>query len=202
MRSLIRHLISTLRLSAAIAIILTLWGCGTTQNLQPGAPISIENGTSILVMGLSPKYRIHLIRGSLELDSWVRPKLDVPEINVFPDNGYLIIKAKPTATDQRMGIATIFPDGKVYGPCNNSIGPTFELKAGTVNYVGDLNYKFDGTNLTYSITVNEDAARKFVESNYPSVAGNFETHAMKTMRVKSNFCDPKTIIIPIYVPGR
>jgi len=194
-----------IRLFNASALIATLFlvGCGIRENIRPGSALELDNESAVLIMEFSPNYRIHLIRGPIEDDVWERPVVDVPEVNLFPDNGYLIVKLKPTAASESFGISLIFPGkGRPYGPCQDSIAPTFGLKGGAVNYVGDLSYTFDGSSLHYEYSLDESKARNFLKANYPGYVESLQVRPIKLMKVRSKICDRRTTTIPIYIQRR
>lgn len=175
-------------------------GCGTSSNIQPGERPDLSGESSMLFLGVTPAYRIHLLRGDAVNGIWERPAVDIPEVNITPENGYIFVKLKPTTKARRLGVSLIFPEGQAFGPCRDSIAPTFILKAGAVTYVGDLHYEFLGGQLRYHYSVDEEKAKAFLRRYYPQSEGSMTTIPMTPMKVQSNICDPKTITIPIYVP--
>ncbi len=194
-----------IRLFNAGSLVLTLFlaGCGIRENIRPGSTLEVDNESAVLVMGLSPNYRFHLIRGPIKDNVWERPAVDVPEVNLFPDNGYLIVKLKPTAATESFSFSLIFPEkGRPYGPCQDSTAPTFDLKGGAVNYVGDLRYTFDGSSLRYEYSLDETKARTFLNTNYPGYVDSLQVKPIKLMKVKSTICDQRTITVPIFIPRR
>ena len=134
------------------------------------------------------------------LTAFERPIVDTPEVNITPDSGYIFVKVKPTTGEKRLGVSLVFPEGHIYGPCQDSIAPIFTLKPGTVSYVGDLRYFFNGKELSYDYIIDENKAKAFLRDNYPNFEAAMTTIPMEPMKVKSTLCDPKTITIPIYVP--
>jgi hypothetical protein len=190
------------RIGVAV-VVLSLFGCGAS-NIRSGSSLDLDDNSAFLLLGMTPEYRIHLLHGSIEGSVWVRPKLDVPEVNTFPENGYILVKVKPTTPTDRMSVSIVFPEkrGQGHGPCMNSIAPTFELEPGAITYVGHLEYLFDGQQLRYTSKIDEDAAKAFLKANYPGYAGAFHSRPMTQMKVNSHFCDPRTITIPIYIPRR
>jgi len=174
-------------------------GCGA-GNINPGTSLDVDKDSAILLIGVSPKYRIQLLRGEMESDIWVRPTVDTPEINALPENGYILAKAIPTKANEPMGVSLIFPENIMYKPCMNSMGPVFDIKPGVINYVGDIEYVFDGKKLEYSVKYNRNKAIKFLKDNYSFLEENFHEEPIKLKKVRSN-CDPIKITIPIYVPA-
>jgi hypothetical protein len=184
----------------AVFLLLALGGCGITGNIKPGEGAQLDDRSAVLFLGVTPAYRIHLLRGRVENDVWDRPTVDIPEINITPESGYIFVKVKATTPGERLGVSLIFREGRGYGPCQDSIAPIFTLKPGTVSYVGDLHYSFSDNRLRYDYTVEEDKAREFLRKNYPTIRTAMTTVPMVPMRVKSTLCDSKTITIPIYIP--
>lgn len=183
----------------ALFVTLALVGCGIRQNIRHGESLQLDNESAVLFLGVAPGYRIHLLRGTVTDDVWTRPAVDVPEVNLTPEAGYIFVKVKPTTPDKRLGVSLIFPEGKPYGPCQGSTAPVFTVKAGTITYVGDLRYQFAAGQLRYDYTVDEEKARSFLKASYPGLGSAMTTIPMVPMKVNSSFCDPKTVTIPIYI---
>ncbi len=186
-----------IKLSKIAILFVTLFisACGTTKNIQVGSNPELDAKTGILVFGLSPNYRIHLTRGSTKNNIWNRPHLDVPEINLYPEKGYIVVKAKRTGESQALGVSLIFPEGKTYGPCQGSDSPTFVVMPGVVNYVGDLNYTFDDSGLGFTHTLDEKKVRIFLDESYPKFTDKLVVQPMTIMKTNSTLCTPKTITI-------
>jgi hypothetical protein len=183
-----------------IILVLATGGCGISGNIKRGESLGLDNESAVLLVGVTPAYRVHLLRGDVANDVWERPTIDTPEVNIVPESGYIFVKVKPTTEAKRLGVSLVFPEGRMFGPCQDSIAPIFMLKPGTINYVGDLKYTFSGGRLRYDYTVDEDKAKAFLRTNHPNSEASMTTVPMTPMRVKSTFCDSRTITIPIYVP--
>ncbi|QTN26202.1 hypothetical protein HZ993_12685 [Rhodoferax sp. AJA081-3] len=186
----------------AIVLSAVLLGCGTTSNVAPGTAISVDQSSSVLLLRVSPQYRIHLLRGKIEGNQWVRPHLDIPEVNIVPgSDGYIFVKLKNNAASEKLGVSLVFPEGKPYGPCEGSIGATFDLRPGAITYAGELVYTYDGKNLKYSHRFDEQDAKNYVENHLGKTHPPIEAAPMTPMKVKTSFCEPKaTAYIPIYIP--
>ena len=177
-----------------------LSACGQST-IRSGSSLQVDAQTSVLVLGMSPNYRIHLLRGQIADGTWVRPTLDVPEVNAFPDeNGYIVVKLKPTTEAEKLGVSLVFPGGVPYGPCQGYQNPIFTLPPGTITYVGDLHYTFDGSTLHYSVSSDAKKARAYLASKYQS-NGPVEVRLMEVMKVRSGLCHQKTTTIPIFIPA-
>ena len=190
-------------LNKAVLIILAIaaGGCGVSSNIKRGESPGLDNESAVLFLGVTPAYRVHLLRGDVANDVWERPTVDTPEVNITPESGYIFVKVKPTTDAKRLGVSLVFPEGRTFGPCQDSIAPIFTLKPGTISYVGDLQYTFSGGQLRYDYTVDEGKARAFLRANYPNSEVSMTTIPMTPMRVKSTLCDSRTITIPIYMPS-
>jgi hypothetical protein len=176
-------------------------GCGIRSNIKPGDDLQLDTKSAVLLLGVTPAYRVHLLRGDVANGVWERPTVDTPEVNMAPESGYIFVKIEPTSDSKRLGISMIVPEPRrLFGPCQDSIAPTFTLKPGTINYVGDLQYTYTGGQLQYDYSVEEGKAKAFLRGHYPSLEGFMSTVPMVPMKVKSTFCDPRTITIPIYLP--
>ncbi|MCC7704697.1 hypothetical protein IGS59_20860 [Janthinobacterium sp. GW460P] len=187
---------------SAVISLSALVGCGTSSNLKRDSEIHVDQSSSILLLKVSPQYRIHLLRGRIEEGVWVRPKLDVPEVNIIPESdGYIFVKLKINEENERLAVSLVFPGEKAYGPCEGSTGATFDLRANSITYVGELSYQFDGTTLKYQHKMDISDAQNYLISNYGTKLPKLEVVPMNPMTIKTTFCAPKgTVTIPIYIP--
>jgi len=183
-----------------IVLLLVLSACGISSNIKPDEKLLLDDRSAVLFLGVTPAYRIHLLRGKVKNNVWKRPNVDVPEINITPESGYIFVKVEPTTPEESLGVSLIFPGGQTYGPCQDSIAPIFTLNPGIINYVGDLHYSLSGSQLRYSYTVDEDKAREYLRKNYPGTELQVTTTPMVQMKVDSSLCSPKSITIPIFIP--
>ena len=94
----------------------------------------------------------------------------------------------------------MFPDGKPYGPCQDSVGPTWELKPGRVNYLGELTYSFENSELRVSYDIREDRARAFLNASHAGYTSAFLTQAAIPMTIRSNVCDGRRVTIRVFTP--
>ena len=126
---------------------------------------------------------------------------DSAEVNTLPDDGgYIVVKVKPTTNTEKLGILRIFPGFHPYGPCQGYENPVFTLRSGTVTYVGDLSYYYDGSQLRFSISSNVEKARAYLTSKYSSV-GPFEFHPMELLTVMGGACHQNGLMAPILIPA-
>lgn len=184
---------------------LVLSACGTTTNIERGSDARLREAEAIALIGVNPRYRVHLVRGAATDGVWNKPFNDVPEGNLFPEGGYIVVRLAIPKPGEKWSVPIVMPQGiggPVYLPCDGSIAPTFALKGGAVNYVGDISYTYSGDRLTFDISSNEEAARQFLASNYPQLLKTLYVSAMTPMKVKTTACDPKTITVPIYLPAK
>jgi hypothetical protein len=187
----------------ALLAVCGLTGCGISSNLKSdGRAVRIAPNESVLLLGLDPNMRVHLLRGKSQYGFWNRPNIDVPEVNLFPEQGFVTVKVPATAADELLGVSLVFPGGRAYGPCDGDKTPVFALKGGAVTYVGNLSYSTSGGSLSFSDKVDESAARAFLGENHPALAAQMVTQPLKLMAVHSNLCSQGTAYIPIYIPSR
>lgn len=173
----------------ALLVMLVLSGCGVTSNIASGTRVPLGENSGVLLLGVKPAYRIQIVRSDVSSGAWIHPFADVPEVNLAPDaNGYIFVKVKPTAPNERLGISVIFPEGQPYGPCEGAVWPTFEIKAGSINYVGELLFNYDGKNLTYSYGLDEARARQYMASKFPNDAEKLTVIPMVPMLIHTNVC--------------
>ena len=185
----------------AIVASLSLSACGA-KNIRPNSGMQLQDDSAVLLLGMTPNWRIQMFRTHVEDDGTIASpsQLQSVEINTFPDNGYVIVKVKPTAASERISVEAVFPGMIPYMPCEDSRKPTFVLQAGKVNYVGDLDFTMvDGTP-HYSSTSNPEKAQQFLTTYYPQYVSAFESHPMAQLNAHKGRCGNVTfpLVIPIY----
>jgi hypothetical protein len=186
-----------------VGTVMMLSSCGVRENIRPNSPLDLKSESAILFLGFTPKYKVALIRSPVEGGVWQQAVLHTPDVTTTPENGYILVKVRPTVASERMSVSLVVIDRKVYAPCPNSLGPTFALKPGVVNYLGDLSYAVDENhNLKYTYEVGEDRAKKFLREHYPGYIDLFETQPMIPMKIANSVCHPGAQFIPIVVPTR
>ncbi len=186
-----------------VLAVMMLCSCAVRENIRPNSPLNLNNESAILFLGFTPKYKVALIHSPVEGGVWQQAVYHLPDVATTPENGYILVKVKPTAASQRMSVSLIVIDRKVYAPCPNSIGPTFALKPGVVNYLGDLSYTVDENgNLKYTHEVREDRAKGFLREHYPGYIDLFETQPMVPMKIANSVCHPGTQFVPFVIPTR
>lgn len=169
--------------------VLTFSACGVRENIRPDSPPQLQAESALILLGLDPSSRIHLLRGAAENGAWHRPIIDTPEVNAFPEDGYIFVKVKPTAPSERLGISLVFPNGRPYTPCTGAVLPTWALKPGVVNYLGELTVTVDDRGeLRFSYALHEHRARAFLDASYPGYVDYFETQPATPMTVKGGIC--------------
>jgi hypothetical protein len=175
------------RLLFLIPSFLCLYACGV-QNIRPDSPPQLQADSAILLLGMTPKWRIQLFRGEVENDAWSISGLAAAEVNTVPENGYVIVKTKPTALSEVMGVSRVFPSFMPYMPCKGSKAPTFALMAGAVNYVGDLDFEVINGELRWSYSTNVEKAKQFLAANYPGYVSAFESGSIVARGTKGSVC--------------
>jgi hypothetical protein len=175
------------RLLFLIVSCLCLCACGV-QNIRPTSAPQLEADSAILLLGMTPRWRIQLFRGQVENDTWSVSGVTSGEVNTVPENGYVIVKVKPTAPSEAMGILRIFPSLIAYTPCQDARSPTFALSAGVVNYVGDVSFEVANGGLQYSYSTNIEKAKAFLATHYPGYVNAFESHSMVARKASGGGC--------------
>jgi hypothetical protein len=191
------YILSTLMLSS-------LSGCITMSNLPRTEAGPTSSDETIVVLGVQPRYRVALSKGTANGESWSLDQLSLATTNSFPENGYIVVKVPSRTGSDTYGISQILPEGiggfvPRYVPCNGQGIITFDAPAGKVVYVGDIEYARDGDKLRYIYSSNPEQARRFVAEQYPALSTRLELHKANVSLVKNIPCGPTTIYLPITV---
>jgi hypothetical protein len=110
-----------------------------------------------------------------------------PEANVFPEDGYIVVKLPVLAEPRRYSIPMVLPEGiglgSQYVPCAGSTAPTSSLLPGVVNYVGDISYDLTGGQPSFKLSADAEAAKSFLSAGYPGLANPLHVLPMTSMEV-------------------
>ena len=154
-----------MKITIYLVIIIVLSGCGISQNVKKGQNFEISPDEAIMVLGFDPEVRIHLVRGKLQGGVIDFPRLYTPEINIFPTNGYVIVKVKPTLYLKYLGIVSVFSGLKPFVPCSEV--PVIQLDPGVINYVGHLSVGFSsGGRVSLKHTQKNRETADYLKANY------------------------------------
>jgi hypothetical protein len=189
-----------LRVLQVPLVALALAGCGARENIRPSAPVALKADEAIFFLGISPRVKIQVFRGTTENGIWSASQLRSAEINITPDTHYIVVKVRATAPAEQMAITRLLPlDGTVWVVCRNALSPLFTLKPGTVNYLGELAYTLAGGEAQYAYGADDTAAREFLKQNYPEYLPLLDMPPIRPAQVKPE-CDhlsPPAIPAPV-----
>jgi hypothetical protein len=196
----------SLLLSASVA------ACGTAAKIAPSSEIIVRDDEAIVVMGVKQNYKIAITNGTVKNDVWHLDELATWSANVFPDNGYLVIRLKPRVAPEEYAVASIFPEGNglltpSYAPCAGSSVVSFQAAAGTVTYVGDIDYRIDGGRLRFEYSNDAERAQAYLKEKYSRLNIAFKAVNANIRPIARGLCGEANdaripIVIPIRVPRR
>lgn len=169
----------TLLSTAFLAVLLS--GCVTFSGLDPKSNYSDVGDDAIVVLGVSPRYRVHIFKGERLGDKWNRDQI-MTTLNVFPEDGYIVAKLPARTGASNYGVGGILPEGiggRLFIPCQGRRTLTFDAPGGKVVYVGDIKFVEAGSKVHYEASLDFEAARAHLKSRYPLLAdrlvsGGFE----------------------------
>jgi len=174
-------------LLAVSALVGLVSGCAIQfSNLDPAAKISREQGDAVVVLAVKPRSRVSLFEGVGEGGRW-SCKSSFNIANVFPENGFVVLKLKPREGNMNYGIGQVLPDGIggarfiVHG---NAVVPVFHAPPGRVTFVGGIVLARHGGSLSIKpdeVTTVEEA-EQFLRSSYPGLAGGVDNDPLVFLR--------------------
>jgi hypothetical protein len=192
------------RLSSTAALAVILSGCISFSGLDPKSDYSDVGDEAIIVLGVSPRYRVHISKGDRVADKWNRDQI-MTKLNVFPEDGYVVAKLPARSGTSNYGVAGILPEGiggKLFMPCQGKRTLTFDAPRGKVVYVGEIKFVEDGSNFHYEVSSNFEAARAYLKARYPLLAdklvsGGFENPELANTRCVRDAGPPIIIYLPV-----
>ncbi len=188
--------------TAALAVLLS--GCVTFSGLDPNSNYSDVGDSAIVVLGVSPRYRVHIFEGDRVGDKWSRDTV-MTKLNVFPEDGYIVAKLPARTGTANYGIGAVLPQGiggKVFLPCKGQRTLTFDAPSGKVVYIGDIKLAEIGPQVRYEASSDFEAARAHVKARYPLLAdklvsgGGFESSELANISCVAGPSAPITIYLP------
>jgi hypothetical protein len=178
-----------------LIVTLVLGGCITMKNVTPGTATTLSKSEAIAVIGMHQRYRVHLQLGRVEDTAWHMPALASPAANLFPEHGYIVVKLPVPKAGERFSIPLVLPNGIGVGgrdhvPCPGTTAPSFTLEPGAVNYVGHISYDFSKDPVSYELSLEQEAAGKFLASTYPEFAKSVRVSPISSITVAGTDCRP------------
>ena len=156
----------------ALPAVLLLSSCVSFSGLDPKSNYAEIGQDSIIVLGVSPRYRVHIFDGERAGEKWNRNQV-MTTLNVYPENGYIVAKVSPRSGSLNYGIGGILPEGiggKLFIPCMGRKTITFDAPGGKVIYVGNITFVHSDATVRYEASSDFDAARAHLRSYYPALA--------------------------------
>lgn len=181
-----------------------LAGCITYSNLDRRTSLDDLRGDAIVVIGVDPRYRIHVTKGSVAGELWSASPAAFVTLNVFPEGGYVVGRVPARSGNEGYYVGAILPEGigisvPMYGPCNGDSAATFEAPAGTVTYVGNIAYGEAESTLAVTYSNDFEAAKKYMTTQYPHLADAMVGSEMKVREVTNFDCTAKGVPIVVYI---
>jgi hypothetical protein len=179
---------------------LVLSGCG--KPLQKG-DIALGKDDAFYVFGLGPSNsKVQIFPGSIDGDGRFTPDpLLSATFNGLADQGYAVGRAKAGSV---LAVSRVFLMGTgsilapVFVPCADAKTISFTAAKGKVIYLADVEYRFSGEKLEVGYGTDIEAARKYLEANFPNLAPHLEQGELHF--AKTSIPCKSTIYIPIYLP--
>jgi hypothetical protein len=188
---------------SVLLVLLDVAGCVSYSNLKGDTAADPNSQDAIVVMGLQPRYRVAIARGSINAEGRVRVG-GMATLNVFPEDGYVVGRVPAASSPDEYHLQLILPQGigafvPAYFPCGDERVLTFEAPPGKVLYVGDVEFSTVPGKLELRYRVDIDGAKIYVKEHYPRLVDRLEPAAVKFVPIVHLDCGPKHIVIPVTV---
>lgn len=164
------------RATVVLSVCFLLMSCATTGNLDSNYELKERNPESVLILGVNQQrdYRIALNHGTIESERLGCHGLPIPDVNVVPKDGFIVVKLPPTDINKRYVVGGVVLNGTILAwlPRDGHLNPVITVPPHSVVYVGTLDVVDDSK--TDQLTIREsfdfESARTFMNGNYPQLA--------------------------------
>ena len=186
---------------AAAALLLP--GCIAFSNLSP-SDTKVSNFEAIVVMGVDPRYRVGIGKGTSSGDGLWTYEASVLDANVFPEDGYVVLKLPARNGGESYGLVQILPGGiggavPRYSPCGGRTVPVFEAPPGDVVYVGDLRFTDAGGALQMGYDHNFPKAVDVLRKTYPALVEQIRAADITFPRTSNMPCRSQSTSVPMII---
>lgn len=189
-----------------IILLLSILGACTTAGIV-AKDVSLSSNEAVFVLGVSPSnYSVGIWEGEIQngvfLSSSEGLRFGVARFLGPPTDGYIVGKAKSGQTlgitlVQRREEGSILVTGE-FVPCGGTKTPVFSVPSGKVIYLGDITYTQAQNKLRATYSSNEEAARRYVSTNFPNLADKPIVRASYELLPTDVACS-RSVYFPIYV---
>jgi hypothetical protein len=180
----------------------TISGCVTYSTLDPATATHTDIGnSSVIVMGMQPRYRVHVFKGENDGDNWLRNQV-ITTLNVYPEDGYIVSNVPPRSGPENYGIGGILPEGfggDLFVPCKGRKTLTFNAPKGQVVYVGDINYSKKEDQITFTVSSDFAGAQAYLQAKYPVLAPKLVNGGFSVRELSNTPCERRMLLIPIFL---
>jgi hypothetical protein len=168
-------------------VLALLSGCGIQfSNLDFDAKIDRARGEAVVVLAVKPHSRVSLFEGESNGTEWTCKSL-FNVANVFPDEGFIVLKLEPRTGNKNYGIGQILPDGiggSSFVVRRGAAVPAFHAAPGRVTFVGGVQLEQSGRHIRMApdqaTTVEE--AERFLKLTRPGLVGDVAADPLVFLR--------------------
>jgi hypothetical protein len=160
------------RAVATLVTTFALAGCIAMQNIEGDTKFTASSPGAIVVIGVSPAYRIGVKRGTVTPATFQNSELRVFDFNAAPVDGYVVASVPVTAADESFAITQVWSGGfgeKPFMPCDGRGTMTFKTRPGEVLYLGDYRYSPAQKQLQIEYRQDLEKARAYMRQRYPQI---------------------------------
>lgn len=186
MRLKFRHLaILTLLLLSQL-----LTGCGYSKLSKKFVHTDLGSD-SVIVLGVSPEYRLSFNKGRVDPDGWKSDTVD-PALTLKPEENFIVAKIPGLEEGRGLAIGAVRERGFIRPTrflCKGDVTPTFGTPAGKVVYVGSLEYSVVEGVLNYRINNELDKARTHLAKNHPTFEPHIEYRPLEIRKINNAGCE-------------
>lgn len=173
-----------------LLFIISLSGCNSFRTIDSNTAIDIEN-ESIFIIGVSPdNYKISVFPGNIKDEYFVQNPWRPAAVYSSAKDGYVVGKGTKNDVLAITNIRVVKDKDSIFGPdfgpCEGNKTMVFEMPAGKAIYLGDIQYQYNDKKLDVKTSNNYEAAKKYIDNNFPDYRGKLEQWDYQMLAVQES----------------
>ncbi|MEK7943113.1 hypothetical protein WKR98_00105 [Pigmentiphaga sp. YJ18] len=172
------------------------------QNIERSTVFGSNSPEAVVIMGVSPAYRIAVKPGVVTPTTFQNSDWRVGEFNVRPENGYIVARVSANQPSEAHAIVQVLGEGLIgpaFRPCNGQDVITFQAKPGEVLYLGDFQYLISEKKLMFARSERLEQAQAYLKASYPQIAPDAKVAQLMSRTMTGYTCN-QTLHLAIPVP--
>jgi hypothetical protein len=173
-----------------LCVLIFLGACASVGKLDKSVALNVGS-ESIFVIGVAPEnYIISIFPGTVKNGEFNQNVTRSPSFLGHPDGKYIVAKASAGEILALTRFAVAKDKDSNVGPrirfCEGMETMSFEVPAGKVIYLGDINFEESGDRIKMNYTSDIASAKQYVDREFPNLKNRLESWKYQMMPVNAN----------------